>query len=124
MRVAIFLALLAGPAVAQDCQNPATQLAMNTCADQAFQVADSDLNRAYGVARDILRQIDADLPPAQRGAELALRDGQRAWITFRDQSCLAESYQNFGGSIRPMVYSLCQARVTQQRAADLWALAR
>lgn len=72
----------------------------------------------------MMRAIDADLPAARRGAEVALRDGQRAWITFRDQACLAEAYVFAGGSAQPMVYSGCQARLTEQRAADLWDLAR
>lgn len=122
--VAITSAFLAGPAAAQDvdCANAEAQVELNFCAEAEFLEADDDLNLAYSDARDLMRQIDADLSAEERGAEVALRDGQRAWITFRDETCLAESYVFAGGSAQPMVYSGCQARLTQQRAAVLWDL--
>lgn len=123
--VLLGLALQTGPGAAQQaaCDNPITQLEMNLCAEADFKAADAGLNTAYQVARDAMRQLDADLPASQRGAEVALRDAQRVWISFRDQACLAEAYSWTGGSGYPMVYVGCQARLTEQRAADLWALA-
>lgn len=117
---------LAGVAGAQqvDCRNAVAQVELNFCAEADFQDADADLNLAYKDARAVMRQIDADLPVPQRGAEAALRDGQRAWITFRDQACLAEAYIWTGGSGQPMAYSGCKARLTAQRAADLWELSQ
>jgi len=126
VRALLVLGLLAGPVAAQevDCANAVAQVELTYCAEEAFLAADADLNLAYKAARAMMRQVDADLPASQRGAEVALRDGQRAWITFRDQACLAEAYIFSGGSAQPMVYSGCQARLTEQRAADLWDLGR
>jgi uncharacterized protein YecT (DUF1311 family) len=125
MRALWLSLLLPGPALAQqvDCATASVQFELNFCAEQDFLAADADLNAAYRAARDMMRQLDAGLPVAERGAEVALRDGQRAWITFRDQACLAEAYVWHGGSGQPMIYSGCQARVTAARAGDLWALA-
>jgi uncharacterized protein YecT (DUF1311 family) len=118
------LLLLAGPAAAQqvDCPNAVAQVELNYCAERDFLVADADLNLAYKQARAVMRHIDADLPATERGAEVALREAQRAWITFRDQACLAEAYGWHGGSGQPMAYSGCRARLTLQRAEDLWTL--
>ncbi len=120
------LLLLASPGAAQqvNCVNPMTQVEINFCAETDYRAADAELNRAYNVAREMMRQVDADLPAPQRGAEVALRDAQRAWITFRDQACLAEAHVWTGGSGYPMVFYGCQSRVTRQRAADLWELGR
>jgi len=106
-----------------DCANAYTQQDMNACAAQDFAAADRDLNAAYGEARAAMRLIDADLSASERGAEAALRDAQRAWITFRDNACLAEGFQMRGGSAEPLLVFGCKERLTQQRASDLWSLA-
>ena len=126
MRAFLALALLAGPVAAQqvNCADPVTQVALNLCAEADFRAADAELNRAYKSAREMMRQVDAALPAPQGGAEVALRDGQRAWISFRDQACLAEAYVWTGGSAQPMIHSRCKARLTRQRAADLRDLGR
>ena len=117
--------LAAGPALAQevDCTAPQLQMEMTYCAEQDYIAADKDLNAAYGAARSKLRAIDADLPQDQKGAEEHLKQAQRSWISFRDAACTAEGYKYYGGSMEPMVIYACQARLTAQRAADLWALA-
>lgn len=115
----------AGVAQAQavDCPNAMTQSEMNACAARDFEAADSDLNAAYARARTAMRRLDAELAAGQAGAELALRDAQRAWITFRDTACVAEGFVMRGGSAEPLLVFGCKARLTQQRAQDLWALA-
>lgn len=122
MRALWLVLLVPGAAVAQDvdCVAAETQIDMTFCAAEQFREADADLNLAYGEARALMRQIDAGLESADRGAELALRDGQRAWITYRDQACEAEAYLWWGGSGQAMIYAACRARVTQARADDLW----
>ena len=111
------------PAQQVDCANTMAQVEMTFCAERDWMTADADLNRAYSAARDMMRAIDADLPKAERGAEVALRDSQRSWIPFRDQACAAEGYMMHGGSAEPMVIYGCRARLTAERAGALWALA-
>ena len=106
-----------------NCNNAMTQMEINACTGMAFEAADRDLNAAYAQARTQMRQIDSGLPPNQQGAEVALRDGQRAWISFRDNTCAAEGFQMRGGSGEQMLVLGCMARLTQARAQDLWMLA-
>lgn len=118
------LAAASLPATAQnvDCGNAQAQVELTFCAEQDWLAADDDLNAAYRAARDYMREIDANLPVVQRGAEEQLRNGQRAWVTFRDATCAAEGYGFHGGSAEPMIIYSCRARLTQQRAADLWLM--
>lgn len=124
VRATLLAFVLANPAAAQveDCMEATTQLDLNDCAAQDFQAQDANLNEAYASAKDLLKGIDADLAPDDQGAAKALLDAQRAWIVYRDAGCKAEAYMYEGGSMRPMVYSACLARVTAARAQDLWLL--
>ncbi len=118
------LLLPAAPALAQqvDCKSPKYQVEMTYCAEQSWVAADEELNVAFRTARDEMRRIDSALPEDQKGAEMQLRDAQRAWVTFRDATCAAEGYSYHGGSAEPMVIYSCRARVTKARALDLWAM--
>lgn len=124
MKAAVFLFLFPGAALAQqvDCANALSQVEMTYCAEQDWMAADAELNDAYADARALMRDIDADLPKSQRGAELALRDAQRAWITYRDQACAAEGYMMHGGSAEAMVIYGCRARLTVERTGGLLIL--
>ena len=123
--LALMLSLLPLAAAAQevDCENAVAQVEMTYCAEQDWVAADADLNEAYTAAMAMMKDIDTGLPRDQRGAATFLRDGQRAWITFRDAACAAEGYMMHGGSAEPMVIYGCYARLTETRAADLWMVA-
>lgn len=117
-------ALLFAPslAFAQDCNDPQTQNEMNACAQLEWEEADRKLNDAYKLARSAMRQLDSDLPSDMVGAEIALRDAQRAWITFRDAACEAEGFQFRGGSMEPLIVITCMSNLTQRRTGDLLGL--
>ena len=66
-----------------------------------------------------MKGIDINLDPADQGAEAALRASQRAWVTFRDNTCAAEGWSFHGGSAEPMVIYHCRARVSATRADEL-----
>ncbi len=116
---------VAGPGMAQDvdCDVAGTQMELTYCAEQDWIAADADLNEAYKAARGLMRDIDAGLPEAERGAEGYLREAQTAWITLRDAGCAAEGFMYHGGSIEPMVIYACRARMTEVRAAELTEMA-
>ncbi|MCB6176838.1 lysozyme inhibitor LprI family protein [Rhodobacter sp. Har01] len=118
------LALFALPAAAQDidCANAMAQQELNWCAEQDWQRADAALNAAYKAALALLQRWDADLPEAERGGAQALREAQRAWITFRDKACEAEGFAMRGGSAEPLLVYGCMAGLTEDRAAQLRAL--
>lgn len=118
------LILLAAPSVAQeiDCATAMAQQDLNHCAHADWQVADADLNQAYAAAMDLMRQWDEGLPAEEQGGAAALKEAQRAWITFRDKACAAEGYAMKGGSAEPLLVYGCMARVTEERASHLWAM--
>lgn len=122
--IAAILALLASPAAAQpiDCANALAQQDLNACARADWEAADADLNAAYKHAIVLLESWDARLPAAERGGVAALRNAQRAWITFRDNACAAEGFAMKGGSAEPLVIYGCMRVLTQERAAHLWGM--
>ena len=124
MRLALCLMLLAAPAAAQDidCASAMAQSDLNQCAWQDWQAQDADLNAAYQAAMTVARDWDAGLPAAERGAATALKQAQRAWITFRDKACAAEGYAMKGGSAEPLLVYGCKARLSETRAEQLWAM--
>ena len=115
------LAFLPGAAAAQnvDCTNAQAQTELTYCAEQDWNAADARLNAAYESAISAMRGIDSSLDAQDRGAEAALRAAQRAWISFRDNTCAAEGWAMHGGSAEPMVIYGCRARVTAARADEL-----
>ncbi len=124
MRTFLAFCLLAAPAAAQevDCANAMAQQDLNQCAYAEWEAADADLNAAYDAAMALLRDWDANLPADEQGGAAALKDAQRAWITFRDRGCEAEGFAMRGGSAEPLLVYGCMRQVTEDRARQLWAL--
>ena len=123
-RIAILLCLAAPPATAQeiDCATAMAQQEMNLCAYQDWQEADVALNQAFKQAMAMLRDWDASLSEGEPPAAEALRDAQRAWITFRDKACEAEGYAMRGGSAEPLLVNGCLAGLTRERTEHLLGL--
>jgi uncharacterized protein YecT (DUF1311 family) len=117
MRILIAGAALlfaAAPAKADElkaygCHDALSQSDLNICADKDYRAADAALNTAYRKAMDGLDE----------NGRAPLKTAQRAWLTFRDAECKYEAAPNEGGSIYPMIYSLCLARLTKARTAQL-----
>lgn len=126
LRITVLAFLLPAAAMAQqvDCEaSDLTQTEMNFCAEQAFIAADEELNFAYRLALTEVKAIDEQ--NAMAGIETplpleeALRQAQRAWIEFRDDACAAEALLVQGGTMQPMVGTLCLARLSRERTEDL-----
>ena len=95
------------------CASAGTQAALNACAYESFLAASAAMSPH-------LRQIESALTPPKR---TAWRNVQKAWLTFRTQSCQFESNAVEGGSAGPMVQWQCAARMTRERTAALARLA-
>lgn len=125
MKTAILAAFatfaLTAPVAAQDpdCDYAETQVELNACAKYDYERMDADLNDAYQEAMAVAKDVDADLPRAERGAVEKLRAAQRVWITYRDAVCDSEAFAVQGGSMEPMVWYGCLARLSLARAGDL-----
>jgi uncharacterized protein YecT (DUF1311 family) len=124
IRPFLVLACLTLPAAAQDvdCSNAVTQMDLNQCAYAEWAAADATLNAAYAGAMDLLKTWDADLPDDEKGGAEALREAQRAWITFRDKACEAEGFAMKGGSAEPLLVYGCMRQLTEDRTAQLFAM--
>ena len=120
------LALLASAQDAEDrldCEDPQYQVEMNRCAALDFEQQDAELNRVWAQVIAAAREADGEINREfdQRPTEEAmLREAQRAWIAFRDAHCTVEAYREArGGSMEPMVYEACRARLTEERIGQL-----
>src|SRR5688572_11299954 len=106
----------------QVCDDPQTQLAMNTCAAMDFNAADAALNEQWAITaremRDLDDQIDRD-EDQQPGHYETLLAGQRAWLAFRDAQCRSESFMARGGSLQPALEFHCKAYMTELRIQQL-----
>jgi uncharacterized protein YecT (DUF1311 family) len=94
--------------ILSDCNG--NQLQMNFCAFRSFVEADLELQQ-------VLARTMASLPESCR-ASLPAR--QKEWEASRDRECNKEADDEAeGGSMRPMIFSACQATATEARTALL-----
>ncbi|WP_077145093.1 lysozyme inhibitor LprI family protein [Sphingopyxis sp. KK2] len=125
MLMSLMLLAAAAQEPAVDCENAQYQVEMNFCAGKEYDAADAELNAQWKLtvaalkARDKTIDRSYDSQPTHYDTLLA---AQRAWLTYRDQHCLSESFAARGGSMAPMLHSGCMARLTQERTEQLKAL--
>jgi len=95
-----------------------TQTDMNLCYGQQYSKADAHLNTVY---RDQIKRFSAGSSQDQKQNESIqrLKSAQRAWLTYRDLHCSIARDQYEGGSVAPMVWSMCMETVTQHRIEEL-----
>ncbi|WP_230969234.1 lysozyme inhibitor LprI family protein [Nitrogeniibacter aestuarii] len=112
------LIALSTTAWADPCVTQANTQEMNACARQQLDAADARLNEAYTALKAAL---PAENTPGVAGPSprLALRDAQRAWITFRDADCAAQAQLYAGGSIVTLIHLGCLQQRTEQRTREL-----
>ena len=106
----------------QVCDDPQTQMAMNTCASMDFEQADARLNEQWRETAEHMRALDAGIDrenDSQPGHYETLLEGQRAWLSFRDAECRSEGFMARGGSMQPMLVSQCKAYLTELRTEQL-----
>jgi len=90
------------------CEGTETQTEANACARYKYQKADAEMNRIY-------EQLMSELAGDDDKDQQKLRQAQLLWLQYRDANCESEASIYDGGSIRPAVYRLCLASVTQER---------
>jgi uncharacterized protein YecT (DUF1311 family) len=90
----------------------ATTVGIAECIGDETAVWDRQLNRAY-------KALQTRYKARGDGLSKALRDAQRAWITFRDAQCRLDYQRWAGGTIRTIVAANCQLTMTAGRALAL-----
>lgn len=117
------LAAFALPSAARaqdiDCAVAEVQSDLNDCAYLEWDRLDKELSQVLTQAMEVLAAIDADLAENERSAVTGMTAAQAAWLTFRDESCKAESALMYGGSAQAMLLFGCKARLTKARRDDL-----
>jgi uncharacterized protein YecT (DUF1311 family) len=73
--------------------------------------ARADLRKIEAEAKTVYDQLAAKVSPEGR---TALKSSERAWRKYRDAQCKFDTLGRTGGSVYPMVLSLCQANLTRQ----------
>ncbi len=122
--IAALLLLAAAPVQQEDCGD-LPQQPMNQCLYRAFQRADAAMNVQWRITAEAMKARDRDLDRSydkQPGHFETLLAAQRAWLTYRTQQCLVESFEMRGGSGAPMIHSICTERLTRDRTSQLKSL--
>lgn len=92
----------------RDCNQH--QLSMNICAARDFTAADLEF-------QNVLANKLATLP---NQCHSTLKKNQKKWAATRDRKCTKEAdAEAEGGSMRPMIYSVCRTEATSARVALL-----
>lgn len=87
-----------------------TQLELNQNSYNEYKKADSLLNARYKELTSKLGNSDS---------KKILVKAQRAWISYRDAHCsYTESFYE-GGSIQPIIYTVCLLQLTNNRIKEL-----
>jgi uncharacterized protein YecT (DUF1311 family) len=107
--VAFLAAASNAQAAEQDCAEAKTYMDMTACSGAKFRQADKKLNATY----------KALLPKLDENGRNALKEAQRAWITFRDAECKYRASPSEGGAIWPMEEASCATSMTLDRINDL-----
>ncbi|MBD2749560.1 DUF1311 domain-containing protein [Microvirga sp. BT688] len=110
LTVATILAMPALALAADKCANAVDQVTMNACADAAFKQSDKKLNELY-------RQIEARLKDDADTKKLLVQ-AQQVWVKFRDAECSFQTSASAGGTLTPMLVSMCMDGMTQSRVKD------
>ncbi|PLR67144.1 hypothetical protein CYJ36_14300 [Bacillus sp. UMB0893] len=86
-----------------------TQLEMGQAYGEIFTRWDNALNDIYGALEKQLSASEMDM----------LREEQREWITYRDETAKKESLKFEGGTMESLEYISTQARITEERCYEL-----
>lgn len=97
-----------------DCQSQnLSQADMDRCAGRDFQASDAKLNALY---KQLMAKYD-------ESNQAMLKASERAWLAYRDAECTYETNAAAGGTMRPMLETMCRTAKTDARVKELDAQA-
>jgi uncharacterized protein YecT (DUF1311 family) len=92
-----------------DCKAASTQIELDYCAGQDFKAADARLNAVY-------QQLMAKYDVANQAL---LRAAEEKWIAWRDAECAYETALTVGGTVHPMMETMCDTEKTNTHIKEL-----
>jgi len=99
----------ATPAPTIDCKQAATQIELDYCAGLDFKAADAKLNALYQL---LMTKYDVQ-------NQALLRAAEEKWIAWRDTECAYETALTVGGTIHPMMDTMCTTEKTLAHIKEL-----
>ncbi|SNS27431.1 lysozyme inhibitor LprI family protein [Antarctobacter heliothermus] len=106
---------LSAEACINDSDGGYSTVGMSGCFSREYEWWDDRLNLSYGFAMDFAKQSDVDNAGFGPSQADALRDMQRAWITFRDATCAYERSHWGGGTGAGPAGAECMMRETAEQ---------
>ena len=82
---------------------------LDYCAGQDFKAADAKLNAVY---QQLMAKYDVQ-------NQALLRAAEEKWIAWRDSECAYETALTVGGTIHPMMETMCATEKTDAHRKEL-----
>ena len=114
------------PPCDQEKADQGVQMEMNICAAHELKRADDALNAQWALTREAMKRRDTDyeefkssIEPERPGYFDSLLEAQRAWLQYRDAHCRLDGYNARGGSLEPLLVTMCKKALTTTRTEQL-----
>ena len=103
----------------QDCSKMDSTGGVYDCVQKNKDESEVALNKAYGEAKKKITAAYSNDASYEKPLQLALLDGQRAWVKFRENQCKMESLvAEEGSSANKTAANNCIIRMNKQRIAQ------
>jgi uncharacterized protein YecT (DUF1311 family) len=127
MGLAIMAIVLMPPSLAVaetvSCDKAVSTVELNQCTDLMFRAADDKLNAAFKKTLAFVAASQAPKPYDRASWEKALRESQRAWLSFRDADCKGLIPMSWSGGTGTTAAVLeCMIAKTDARTKELIAI--
>ena len=98
------------------CKGAAVQAELTTCAWNAYKRADQEMNNVWRKLH-----VKADSKDA---ADVAVLKSQRAFLVYREQTCIVPYLRESPGTMAKMEQANCLAEITERRVVELQKIFR
>lgn len=124
LSIALFFLLLGAASAALaddlDCSRITLGAQVERCAQLDKDRADAALNASYQALLGRLQHQYQSQPLLEQDYLGKLKNAQRAWIKYRDTSCVVEAFEVQPGTpAHTTLINTCVSRLSRERARDL-----
>lgn len=116
----IFFCVSRSVLAADVCANQPSDGALYQCTVQQKKLAEDDLNKEYGVAKQRITQMYGTQKKLAEEYVATVVDTQRNWLKYRDGQCKLESFAaEEGTNAHAVATNLCIIRIDKERTEIL-----